>query len=139
MSRDGRFVAGIDSRPVFGVSLAGANAAASQVGVGVGTDLLESAKRLWAKLRPHFEARPAALEAAQDVADEPHNEGAARALEWQLTKILQDHPALVEELSPILEEAIDSGVVAVGTRNVAIRGPVVQSVINTGDNGVVQR
>jgi hypothetical protein len=46
----------------------------------VGADLVEHAKRLWAKLRPRVEAKPAVLEAAQDVAQRPDDDRARGAL-----------------------------------------------------------
>lgn len=125
--------------PCLGFLLAGANAAAAQIGTDVGKDVLESAKRLWAKLRPHIEVRPSALEAARDVADAPDDKDALTAFEWQLRKLLRDQPGLEDELAPILADAIASGVVAAGTRSVAVGGNVSGSVIITGDSGVAQR
>jgi hypothetical protein len=125
--------------PCLGFLLAGVNAAAAEIGANAGRDVLEAGKRLWAKLWPHIETRPAALEAARDVAESPDDQDALSALEWQLKKLLREQPGLEAELAPILADAVTSGVVAGGARSVAVGGSVTGSVIMTGDSGVVQR
>ncbi len=124
--------------PCLGVLLAGANAAAEEIGRAVGPDLLAHARRLWAKLRPHVEAKPGAMEAATDVAERPDDERTRGALELQLEKLLRDHPELVQELAPIVKDAVAAGVVAVGERNVAVGGSVSGSVIVTGDSAAIR-
>jgi hypothetical protein len=124
--------------PCLGLLLTGATAAAEEIGRTVGPDLLEHARRLWAKLRPHVEAKPAALEAAEDVAQRPGDERTRAALELQLEKLLRDQPALVDALAPIVKDAIATGVVASGDRAVAIGGNVSGGVIVTGDSAVVR-
>ena len=99
---------------------------------------MEYAKRLWGKLRPHVEAKPAALDAAADVAQRPDDSRAQAALELQLEKILAEQPGLVAELAPIAQDALASGVVAVGERSVAVGGSVTGGVIVTGDSTTVQ-
>ncbi len=123
--------------PCLGALLAGVNAAAEEIGKSVAPDLLAHAKRLWAKLRPHVEMKPAALEAAQDVAQRPDDERTRAALELQLEKLLSDQPALAAQLAPIVADAVAAGVVAAGERNVAIGGSVTRAVIVTGDSAVV--
>jgi len=125
--------------PCLGVLLAGADAAAEQIGASVGADVLALAKRLWGKLRHHVERKRAALEAAEDVARRPDDERARGALELQLEKILSELPALTGEIDSILKQAVAAGVVAAGERSVAVGGNVTGSVIVTGDSGVVQQ
>jgi len=55
---------------VKSVKLAGQEAA-KKLGEKAGEQSLDHAKALWEKLRPKVEARPAALEAVQDVATRP--------------------------------------------------------------------
>lgn len=123
--------------PCLGVLLSGATAAAEEIGKSVAPDLLAHAKRLWAKLRPHVEAKPAALEAAEDVAQQPDDERRRVALELQLEKLLRDDPALADAVAPIVKEAVAAGVVAAGERAVAVGGNV-SGVIVTGDSAVIR-
>ena len=124
--------------PCLGVLLSGANAAAQEVGKTLAPELLEHAKRLWAKLRPHVESKPAALEAARDVAERPDDERTRAALELQLEKLLAERPALLDELAPIVKDAVATGVVAAGERSVAVGGNVSGGVIVTGDSAVIR-
>jgi hypothetical protein len=123
--------------PCLGGFLGVINAAASGVGESVGTELVEHAKRLWAKLRPSVEAKPAALEAAADVASRPDDPRARGALELQLEKLLAEDPELRREVESLLRDAVAAGVVATGERNVAVGGDV-SGVIITGDNTVMR-
>ena len=123
--------------PCLGVLMAGATAAAEEIGKAVGPDLLAHAKRLWARLRPHVEAKPAALEAAEDVAQRPDDGRTRAAFELQLEKLLRDDPALAAAVAPIVKDAVAAGVVAAGERNVAVGGSV-SGVIVTGDSAVIR-
>lgn len=125
--------------PCLGVLLTGVNAAAEEIGKAVAPDLLDHAKRLWAKLWPHVESKPAALEVAGDVAQAPDDARARAAFELQLEKLLKEQPELVYELAPIVKDAVASGVVAVGERSVAVGGNVSGGVIVTGDSSSVQK
>lgn len=124
--------------PCLGVLMAGANAAAQEIGKDVGPELLEHAKRIWAKLRPHVAAKPGAIEAAEDVARAPDDPRRRTALELQLEKLLSDQPALLDELSPMVADAVACGVVAAGERSVAVGGSVTGGVIVTGDGAVIR-
>jgi hypothetical protein len=125
--------------PCLGVLLRGVNAAAEEIGKAVAPDLLDHAKRLWAKLWPHVESKPAALEAVGDVAKAPDDARTRAAFELQLEKLLKERPDLVSELAPIVKDAVASGVVAVGERSVAVGGNVSGGVIVTGDSSSVQK
>ncbi len=122
--------------PCLGGFLGVVTAAANEVGQSVGADLVEHAKRLWAKLRPHVEAKPAALEAAEDVAQRPDDVRARGALELQLEKLLADDPDLSREVQALLSDAVAAGVVAAGERNVAVGGDVSGVIISGDDNTV---
>ena len=102
--------------PCLGVLLKGVNAAAEEIGKAVAPELLDHAKRLWAKLRPHVESKPAALEAAGDVAQAPDDARTRAAFELQLEKLLKERPELASELAPIVKDAVASGVVETATQ-----------------------
>jgi hypothetical protein len=123
---------------VKGVKLAGQEAA-RKLGEQAGEQAFEQAKALWDKLRPKIEARPAALEAAQDAAAHPDDEDALAALRLQLKKLLAEDPALAQELARLLAQSRPAGqtVIASGDRSVAIGGSVSGSVIVTGDKNIV--
>ena len=125
--------------PCLGVLLKGVNAAAEEIGKAVAPELLDHAKRLWARLWPHVESKPAALEAAGDVAQAPDDARTRAAFELQLEKLLKERPELASELAPIVKDAVASGVVAVGERSVAVGGNVSGGVIVTGDSSTVQQ
>jgi hypothetical protein len=125
--------------PCLGVLMKGVNAAAEEIGRAVAPDLLDHAKRLWAKLWPHVESKPAAVEAAGDVAQAPDDTRTRAAFELQLEKLLSEHPELVQELAPIVKDAVAAGVVAVGERSVAVGGSVSGGVIVTGDSASIQK
>jgi hypothetical protein len=123
-----------------GLKLAGQEAA-KKLGEKAGEQGFEQAKALWDKLRPKVEARPAALEAAQDAAAHPDDEDALAALRLQLKKLLAEDQALAQELARLLPQSGPAGqtVIASGDRSVAIGGNVSGSVIVTGDQNVVHQ
>ena len=125
---------------VKGVKLAGQEAA-KKLGEKAGEQGFEQAKTLWEKLRPKVEARPAALEAATDVAANPKDEEALAALRLQLKKLLAEDESLAKELARLLTQARPAGqtVTASGSRSVAIGGNVSGSVIVTGDGNTVHK
>lgn len=96
---------------------------ASEVGARVGGAAVDAAwehsRRIWDKLRPAVQAKPAATEAAADVAAAPDDADAQAALRLQLKKLLADDPALATELGSLLEQAKSAGVLATGTGSVA--------------------
>ncbi len=109
---------------------------AEEAGTKLGSEAWEHAKRLWGKLRPKVEAKPAANEAAADVADRPGDERARSALELQLEKLLADDPTLAGEVARLWEDARAANVVAIGDRSVAVGGSA-HGVFITGDDNVV--
>jgi len=124
---------------VKGLKLAGQEAA-KKLGEKAGEGGFEQAKALWDRLRPKVEARPAALEAAQDAADHPDDADALAALRLQLRKLLAEDDSLAQELARLLPQSGPAGqtVVASGERSVAIGGDVSGGVIVTGDRNTVQ-
>lgn len=90
-----------------------------------GPDLL---KKLWTKLRPKVEVKPAAAEAVQDVARAPEDSRTQGALSLQLEKILAADSSLAAEVEQLLAaagpkityhaEVHGSGAIAQGKGNV---------------------
>jgi hypothetical protein len=111
--------------------------AAEETGKAVADQSLEWARSLWAKLRPKVEAKPAALEAAQDAAQTPNDEDARATLRQQFKKLLAEDQSLAEEVSRQLEAA-GINVSASGDRSVAIGGDVTGTTIVTGDRNRVR-
>jgi hypothetical protein len=97
----------------------------------------ELASKLWARLGSKVEGRPAAQEAARDLAAAPTDEDAQAALRVQLRKLLADDPALQQELSALLNAAgqgtTTTTVNVSGDRSVGIGRDVRGGTIITGD------
>jgi hypothetical protein len=113
----------------------GANLAEDAVRA-LGREAWQHAQQLWAKLRPGIEGKPAAQEAARDVAEAPEDPRARGALELQIEKLLAADQQLADELTRLWQHGEGSRlVVASGDRAVAVGGDVKQSVIQTGERG----
>lgn len=112
---------------------AGENAV-EEVGKRIGGDAMNYAKRLWARLRPKAEARPALQEAISDAAAAPEDEDAQAQLRLQLKKLLADDEQIAKELAEVLADAQKAGVtvMAIGDRSVALNNSN-NNLINTGD------
>ena len=95
------------------------------------------AKALWDTLSPKIEAKPGALEAAQDAAAAPEDADAQAALRQQIKKLLAEDAALTREVSGLVEQGERAGVMVTvtGERAVGIAGNVIGSPITTGDQG----
>ena len=109
--------------------------AVEETGKLVADQSWEWGKSLWTKLKPKVEAKPAAFEAAQDVAQEPEDQYAQAAFRQQLKKLLTEDQSLAEEVSRWLEQGKAAGisVTASGDRSVAIGGDARGNTIITGD------
>jgi hypothetical protein len=70
-----------------------------------GNAVSEKVEELWAKIRPAVEARPAAVEAAQDVAKAPDDEDGRVALKRQIQKILEADAGMAAEMVKLLESS----------------------------------
>lgn len=100
----------------------------------IGEEAANYAERLWERLKPGVEAKPAAKEAVEEVAKNPKDEDALGALRIQLKKLLEEDGALKADLTKIWGEAEAANVVtASGERSVAVGGDVSGSTIITGD------
>jgi hypothetical protein len=76
------------------------------------------------------EARPAALEAAQDAAAHPDDEDALAALRLQLKKLLAEDPALAQEMTRLVAQ------ISASERGVAAQ-TIENSTVITGDRNAV--
>jgi hypothetical protein len=94
----------------------------------------DHAVKFWQRLGGHIAERPAAQEAAEDVAEHPDSEGARSALAWQLEKLLADDPVLRDDIARLWRQGVAAGttVTASGHRSVAVGGNV-HGTIFTGD------
>jgi len=126
--------------PLLHYLLKSGESTAEKTGKAVADRSLEWEKSLWSRLKPKVEAKPAALEAAQDAAQMPDDEDAQAALRVQLRKLLTEDQSLAEEVSRWLEQGKTAGinVSASGERSVAIGGDVKGSTIVTGDRNKVE-
>ena len=126
--------------PLLPILLDAGERAANTIAEKFGDDVAGFARRLWDKLRNKVEEKDSAKEAAQDVAEHPDDDDRRAALRVQLTKILDEDPELLSELSTIWDEASRAGAVSKvinvtvsGERAVGIGGNVANSTIVTGD------
>ena len=120
--------------PLLPYLLKAGEKAAEETGKTVAGQSWDWAKSLWTKLKPKVEANPAALVAAQDVAQAPGDEDLQATLRVQLKKLLTEDQSLAEDVSRWLEQGKAAGinVSAIGERSVAI-GRDFQGTIITGD------
>jgi len=121
--------------PLLPYLLKAGEKAAEETGKAVAGQSWEWVKSVWTRLKPKVEAKPAALEAAQDVALSPDDQDAQAALRMQLRKLLTEDQSLAEEVSRWLEQGKAAGitVIASGERSVAIGGDAKDNTIVTGD------
>ena len=126
--------------PLLPYLLKAGEKAAEETGKAVAGQSWEWTKSLWTKLKPKVEAKPAALEAAQDVAHAPEDEDLQAALRVQLKKLLTEDQSLAEEVSRWLDQGKAAGIIvtASGERSVAIGGDIKGSTIVTGDRNKVK-
>jgi len=101
------------------------------------------AKTIWERLKPGVEKKPAAQEAAEEVAAHPDDADALAALRLQLRKLLEEDEELARDLTQIWQEAQAANVVNVtvtasGERSVAVGRDVSGSTIVTGDQGAAE-
>ena len=126
--------------PLLPYLLKAGEKAAEETGKAVASQSFEWGKSLWSKLKPKVEAKPAALEAAQDVAQTPEDKDLQAVLRVQLKKLLTEDQSLAEEVSRWLEQGKAAGitVTASGERSVAIGGDAKGNTIVTGDRNKVK-
>ena len=121
--------------PLLPYLLKAGEKAAEETGKTVANQSLEWGKSLWSKLKLKVEAKPEALEAAQDIAQYPDDLDAQAAFRRQLRKLLTEDQSLAEEVSRWLDQGKTAGitVTASGERSVAIGGDAKGNTIITGD------
>jgi hypothetical protein len=95
--------------------------AVGKIGENVTDAVSKSVSKLWQTLRPRLEARPAALEAAQDVASAPDDADAQAAFRRQVKKLLEADSAFAQELAALLPVSPGGG-----TQNVHVNAPAEQ-------------
>ena len=103
----------------------------------IGEDVWQKAAAVWSKLQPKVEAKPATLEAAKDVANDPEDEDAIAALRLQLKKLFNSDATLATEIARIFESenqatSIISNVTASGEGAVALGDNASNNTITTG-------
>jgi hypothetical protein len=123
--------------PCLGFLLDKGRTATDRAAEKLGDEAWDHARRLWARLGPAVDARPAAAEAAADLAARPDDEGARSALAWQLDKALGADLALAQDLERLWEAAARRAVVARGDGSVAVGGDIVGSTVVTGSRNVL--
>jgi hypothetical protein len=125
--------------PLLPYLLKAGDTAAEETGKAVAGQSWEWAKSLWTKLKPRVETDPAALEAAQDVAQTPEDKDLQAVLRVQLKKLLTDDQSLAKEVSRLLDQGKPGrmNVTASGERSIAIGGNVTRTAIITGDQNEV--
>jgi hypothetical protein len=106
-------------------------AALKRTGEKISEVTWKKAEALWDKLRPKIENRPAALEAAQDLANTPDDSDAQGAFSLQLKKLFADDADLAETVAQFFVDS-STHITASGERSVAANN-VTNSVIVTGD------
>jgi ATP/maltotriose-dependent transcriptional regulator MalT len=100
--------------------MSGVRDESEKAGEAVGGKLREVAAGIWRRLHPKLEETPAALQAAEKVADQPDDQDWQAALRVQLKMLLEEDRTLAQELGSSLEEAQKAGVIA----DVVIHGDV---------------
>ena len=128
--------------PVLPYLLKSGEEAAKEVGKNVGGEIWNLAKALWSKLSPKVEAKPAALEAAQECANSlGGDDDAVASLRMQLKKLLTEDSDLAAKIDELWEKGKTAGRtnIVAGPRAVVAGGDVKDSAIVTGDRNVVKR
>jgi ATP/maltotriose-dependent transcriptional regulator MalT len=92
--------------------IGGVTHGSEKVGEAAGGRLRELAAGIWHRLHPKLQQSPAAMQAAQKVADKPDDEDWQASLRAQLRMLLEEDHTLAEELGSSLEEAQRAGVVS---------------------------
>jgi hypothetical protein len=108
--------------PVLSYLLKGGEKAIEEAGKKVGTEAWEKAKTVWAKLYPKVKEEPAALEAAESLAQAPADEKAQNALSTRLTQILDQDEALARQIASITLYDSSTSATAGGDRSSAFAG-----------------
>jgi hypothetical protein len=111
--------------PVLPYLLKKAEGGAERAIDAVGAEAWERAQALWGKLRPGVEGKEGAREAVEALAENPDDEVARGALEFQLRTLLKADSELGVELGRMLAEAQQAGAVVIQGGIRADRGAVI--------------
>ena len=106
--------------PLLPYMTKGGEEALKEVGKKAGGAAWVAGKGLWSKLKDKIAGRPAAQEAAADVAASPGDKPAQTALAWQLKKILEEDPALAREMTAWAQEARQANIITVASGEGAV-------------------
>jgi hypothetical protein len=116
--------------------MAGAGEQVKEIGGEIVELTWAHVKKIWDRLRPAVESKPAAQEAAVDVSKAPDDPKARTVLEVQLEKLLAEDKGLAAALATLLDDARRDGVGG----NVTVEGNVVATAKDGGISiGVVGR
>ena len=107
--------------------------ASEEAGKKIATEVWEKAKNIWVKLRPKLENKPAALEAAHDVAECPTDADAISSFRHHLKKLLSDDPPLMTEIMTTLGNNSSATSVMIKGNNNFLAGDITL----TGDGIVI--
>lgn len=126
--------------PILPYLVKGSEMAVEEASKKFGSDAWNGAKALWSKLRPKVESKPAALEAAQDLAVSPNDDDALATLRQQLKKLFAEDESLTREVSHLWKTGTAAGmtIIATGDRSISIGGNVTGSTIITGDEKYIK-
>jgi hypothetical protein len=114
------------------------DAAAQEAGSRLAQDAWPYAKRLWERLWPSVQAKPAAVEAVEDAAVQPDDDRLI-SLKVQLQKLLDTDSALAADVERMFAEAQAANVVVVsGPRAVGVGGDIRDSIVVTGDDADIR-
>ncbi|MBI1795150.1 MAG: hypothetical protein HYR70_13315 [Chloroflexi bacterium] len=115
----------------------------------VSKQLPDMAGKLWDKISQKFQDKPAAQDAAKDLASQADDKDNQSAFETQLRKMLKDDPTFLEELSSLVEKAqkesislqgsgaiATHGGVAAGQGGVAVQGNVNGNIVVGSNNSI---
>lgn len=127
--------------PVLPYLVKAGEGAAQEAGKNVTNRSLEWAQSLWTKLKPRVDAKPAALEAVVEAAEDPDDGDVQATLRRQLKKLLVEDQSLAQEVNQWLQQGEAAGHIASasGKGSVSIGGNVTGSTIITGDRNKVTR
>jgi len=119
--------------------------AGAQAAEALGSQAGQLATRVWERLSGKVASKPSAQEAVEDVAAQPEDEDALGAFRRQLRKILEDDPALRQELEALVEEGKQAGVIAdrggvivyggISAQTGGVAGGIIQGNVRTGRDG----
>jgi hypothetical protein len=79
--------------------------AAEVAGSKIAGDAWETAKKIWAKLRPKVEEKKAVTNAVEELIESPDDDYCKEVLQKKLQKLIQENQDLTEAIAKILEES----------------------------------